>query len=282
MRVKRQKKNRRTVRFFTVCFGFRQPYKVLCDGTFVHHLVTNEITPADTAISDLLGGPVKLFTTRCVLAELQKLGNDFSESLEAAQMLSTATCEHEETKTATECLSEVIGNKNSEHFFLGTQDAEFRKKLQQESIVPLVFGLRNILLIDQPSEFQRQTANSSEKKRLNMTEREKKMLEKQTARILASNKEEGTSEYEQWETPRVVSTRNGLGVMDRPQFKRKRAKGPNPLSCMKKKKESSSEKARSISKTETKSSAEKEKKEGTPKRRRKRSKKGKSGPEKTD
>lgn len=28
---------------------------------------------------------------RCVLAELEKLGNDFSESLEAAQMLSTAT-----------------------------------------------------------------------------------------------------------------------------------------------------------------------------------------------
>jgi len=64
MRVKRQKKNRRTVRFFTVCYGFRQPYKVLCDGTFVHHLVTNEITPADTAVSELLGGPVKLFTTR--------------------------------------------------------------------------------------------------------------------------------------------------------------------------------------------------------------------------
>lgn len=87
-----------------------------------------------------------------------------------------------------------------------------------------MFGVRNILLIDQPSDFQRETANSSEKKRLNMTEKEKKMLEKQTARILASNKEEGTSEYEQWERPRVVSTRNGLGVKDRPQFKRNRAK----------------------------------------------------------
>ncbi|CAN8288654.1 unnamed protein product [Cochlearia groenlandica] len=91
MRVKRQKKNRRTVRFFTVCFGFRQPYKILCDGTFIHHLISNDITPADTAISDLLGGPFKLFTTRCVVAELQKLGKDFTESLEAAQMLSIAT-----------------------------------------------------------------------------------------------------------------------------------------------------------------------------------------------
>ncbi|KFK36848.1 hypothetical protein AALP_AA4G179600 [Arabis alpina] len=111
MRVKRQKKNRRTVRFFTVCFGFRQPYKVLCDGTFVHHIVTNEITPADTAISDLLGGPVKLFTTRCVLAELEKLGKDFVESLEAAQMLSTATCEHKEES----CFSNSQGYISSSH-----------------------------------------------------------------------------------------------------------------------------------------------------------------------
>ncbi|CAH8332428.1 unnamed protein product [Eruca vesicaria subsp. sativa] len=57
-----------------------------------------------------------------------------------------------------------------------------------------------------------------------MTDAEKWMLEKQTARILASRRGEGTAEDEQWETPRVVSTRNGLGVKDRPQFKRNRAK----------------------------------------------------------
>ncbi|XP_006294696.2 rRNA-processing protein UTP23 homolog [Capsella rubella] len=278
MRVKRQKKNRRTVRFFTVCFGFRQPFKVLCDGTFIHHLVANEITPADTAISELLGGPVKLFTTRCVVAELEKLGNDFSESLEAAQMLSTATCEHEEAKAADECLSEVLGIKNSEHFFLGTQDAEFRKKLQQETIVPLVFGLRNILLIEQPSDFQRETAKDSEKRRLNMTDTEKRLLAKKTSKIIASNREEGTIVNEEWGMPRVISTRNVLGVKDRPQFKRNRAKGPNPLSCMKKKKDNSTEKRRPNSN----SGAQKEKKEAesdTKKRTRKRSKKGKSGPE---
>ncbi|AEC08992.1 PIN domain-like family protein [Arabidopsis thaliana] len=281
MRVKRQKKNRRTVRFFTVCYGFRQPYKVLCDGTFVHHLVTNEITPADTAVSELLGGPVKLFTTRCVIAELEKLGKDFAESLEAAQTLNTATCEHEEAKTADECLSEVIGVQNTEHFFLGTQDAEFRRKLQQESIVPLVFGLRNILLIDQPSDFQRQSAKDSENKRLTMTDTEKKLLVKRTAKIIASNRKEATIANEEWGMPRVVSTKNGLGVKDRPQFKRNRAKGPNPLSCMKKKKEN----PQSKSKADSNSNAQKEKKEGgsdTQKRSRKRSKKGKSGPERTE
>ncbi|WZY92426.1 hypothetical protein YC2023_064755 [Brassica napus] len=250
MRVKRQKKNRRTARFFTVCFGFRQPFKVLCDGTFVHHLVSKEITPADTVVSELLGGPVKLFTTRCVLAELQKLGKDYSESLEAAQMLSTATCEHEEAKPADECLSEVLGVNSglrvSEKASAGSSDE-----------------LSLFLQIDQPSDFQRETAKDSERKRLTMTDAEKRILEKQTARILASNRGEGTVEDEQWETPRV---------------------GPNPLSCMKKKKANDTKRPQSISKAEHKAGGQEEKngESGSKKRTRKRSKKGKSGQEITE
>ncbi|KAJ6365535.1 hypothetical protein OIU76_030336 [Salix suchowensis] len=81
MRVKKQKRHRRAVRFYTACFGVRQPYKVLCDGTFIHHLIVHNIAPADTAISNILGGSVKLFTTRCVLAELKRLGKSYSNKL---------------------------------------------------------------------------------------------------------------------------------------------------------------------------------------------------------
>ena len=64
MRVKKQKRHRKAVRFYAACFGFREPFKVLCDGTFVHHLLLNKITPADTALANALGAPVKIFTTR--------------------------------------------------------------------------------------------------------------------------------------------------------------------------------------------------------------------------
>lgn len=64
MRVKKQKRHRRAVRFYTACFGFREPFKILCDGTFVHHLLANGITPADTALANTLGATVKIFTTR--------------------------------------------------------------------------------------------------------------------------------------------------------------------------------------------------------------------------
>lgn len=62
-----------------------------------------------------------------------------------------------------------------------------------------------------------------------MTDTEKRLLAKRTSSIVASNREEGTIENEEWGMPRVASTRSGLGVKDRPQFKRNRAKVMNTL-----------------------------------------------------
>lgn len=133
MRVKRQKRHRKSVRFYTACYGFRQPYKVLCDVTFVHHLVTNRITPADKAISNVLGAPVLLFTTKCALAELKQhssmLGPSYSQSLEAANSLIIARCDHESPASAEDCILDVVGQSNSEHFFVATQHVDLRQKL---------------------------------------------------------------------------------------------------------------------------------------------------------
>ncbi|KAB8087232.1 hypothetical protein EE612_011232 [Oryza sativa] len=54
MRVKRRSKNRKVVRFYATCFGFREPYRVLVDGTFVHHLLSHSLLPADDALQSLL------------------------------------------------------------------------------------------------------------------------------------------------------------------------------------------------------------------------------------
>lgn len=94
MKVKKQKRHRKSLTFYTACFGFRKPYKVLCDGTFVHHLVVNRITPADTALANILSATVKLYTTRCVLAELKRLGKSYSEALDAANNLIIARSNH--------------------------------------------------------------------------------------------------------------------------------------------------------------------------------------------
>ncbi|EEF32186.1 rRNA-processing protein UTP23, putative [Ricinus communis] len=240
MRVRKQKRHRRAVRFYVTCYGFRQPYKILCDGTFVHHLIVNRIAPADEALANILGGPVKLFTTRCVHAELKRLGKSYSESLQAAHLLMTARCDHEKVKSAEACILEVIGQNNPEHFFVATQDFDLRKKFREVPAVPLIFGLRNSLHLEPPSAFQHAFVKASEEERLHATELEQKMLKTTTKSILGHEGEiEGPKDQnlEMQPVEKKHSARNKTDVKDRPQFKRKRAKGPNPLSCKKKKKD---------------------------------------------
>ncbi|KAL7232901.1 hypothetical protein ACSBR2_010830 [Camellia fascicularis] len=242
MRLKKQKRHRKVVRFYTACFGFREPFKVLCDGTFVHHLHVNSITPANTALSSILSATVKIFTTRCVLAELKSLGESYSESLKAACNLFTARCDHEKRKSAVACIMEIIGEDNPEHFFVATQDADLRKNLQEVPGVPVIFGLRNALLLEPPSAFQHQFAKSTEEERSHMTEFEYKMLRMKKKNMLAMEEARESSDVNGSEgdlgTLAVMKTnsgKNGTEVKDKVQFKRKKAKGPNPLSCKKKK-----------------------------------------------
>ncbi|KAL4578352.1 hypothetical protein LXL04_014474 [Taraxacum kok-saghyz] len=243
MRLKKQKRHRRSVRFYTTCFGFRSPFKILCDGTFIHHLLLNRITPADTAISNILGAPVKLFTTRCVLAELKSLGESYSDSLNVARDLAPARCDHEKRKSAVACLTEVIGEGNSEHFFVASQDADLRKKFQEIPAVPVIFALRNALFLEPPSQSQQEFAKSAEEERSHMNDVEFKMLTKKKKKTLsseelgeASDEDEGLPDKILEELKKNADKRK-TDVKDKVQFKRKKAKGPNPLSCKKKKNE---------------------------------------------
>lgn len=240
MRVKKQKRHRKVVRFFSACFGFREPFKVLCDGTFVHHLLLHRLTPADDALSRLLGGRVLLFTTRCIIEELKSLGESHSESLEAAQQLITARCDHERRVNAAACIESFIGQGNSEHFFVATQDADIRKNFREVPGVPVIYGLKNSLFIEQPSALQREYVKSAEEERLHASELEYRKLLKRELKDGSAN-DSGNEVLEESQLKRKISSaKRMLGVAEKSKFKRKKAKGPNPLSCKKKRKDDSS------------------------------------------
>ncbi|KAJ1386395.1 rRNA-processing protein Fcf1/Utp23 [Sesbania bispinosa] len=236
MKVKKQKRHRKILTFYTACFGFRKPFKVLCDGTFVHHLLTNRITPADKALSNVLSANVKLYTTRCVLAELKRLGSSYSEALEAAHKLIIARCEHDKCVSAEACIMEVVGEKNSEHFFVASQDTDLRKKLQEVPGVPLIFGLRNALFLESPSAFQREYVKTSEERRLHMTEKEYQIFRDRAMSRLAGeeatntiteimeNRDSEEQTINVQAVQRRITSRDRMDIKDKPQFKRKRAK----------------------------------------------------------
>ncbi|KAG6528074.1 hypothetical protein ZIOFF_010222 [Zingiber officinale] len=235
MRVKKQKRHRKVVRFYSACFGFREPYKVLCDGTFIHHLLLHRLTPINDALARLLGTRIIPFTTRCIIGELRSLGESHCEALEAAQKLMIARCDHEKRINAMDCIESVVGEANSEHFFVATQDADMRKKFQKVIPgVPVMYGLRNSLFIEQPSSMQKQFVKSSEERRLHLPESEDLKLRDMNPRdTISNNPDHGDADETLLRT--ASDKRNLLGVSRTSQLKRKRAKGPNPLSCKKKK-----------------------------------------------
>ncbi|XP_062217613.1 uncharacterized protein LOC133917769 isoform X2 [Phragmites australis] len=236
MRVKRRSRHRKAVRFYSTCFGFRQPYKILIDGTFVHHLLTQRLLPADDALRDLLSASrtPALFTSKCVLAELRRLGKSHADDFDAAQLLATTKCEHDKVVSAVNCVLSLIGDKNHDRFFVATQDADLREKLREIPVVPVIYGLRNSLFIEKPSVQQRKFAQLDEEKRLNMDISEYKKLLKVASEGKTAANENG-SDGEQQARPISSLVKNALGVAEKSKFKRNRAKGPNPLSCKKKK-----------------------------------------------
>uniref|UniRef100_A0A803MZH6 rRNA-processing protein UTP23-like protein n=1 Tax=Chenopodium quinoa TaxID=63459 RepID=A0A803MZH6_CHEQI len=204
MRFKKQKRHRKTVRFYTACFGFREPFKVLCHGTFVHHLVSNHLSP-ETTVSNTLAASVQLFTTKC---------------------------EHGEQESALNCIVEVIGENNPEHFFVATQDIELRNKCRKVPGLPVMFGLRNAIFLEQLSSYQREFVKAAEEERLHMTDSEYKLLQKRIKGILNTKElkdpaEEGTDDEDLLGQPvvsRVPSKTDAIHARDKAQFKKKRAK----------------------------------------------------------
>ncbi|CAM0912503.1 unnamed protein product [Alopecurus aequalis] len=217
MRVKKRSRHRKAVKFYSTCFGFREPYKVFVDGTFVHHLLVHRLLPADDAVRELLSASrsTPLFTSKCVLAELRRLGKSHAEDFDAAQQLATASCEHDKVVSAVDCIMSLIGDKNPEHYFVATQDSDLREKLREVPGVPVIYGLKNSLFIEQPSVQQRKFAQLDEEKRIHMEKTEFKKLLKASSEGKASS--------------------DAPGGAEKSKFKRNRAKGPNPLSCKKKK-----------------------------------------------
>jgi len=250
MRVKKQKQLRRHVRFYKTCFGFREPFKVLCDGTFVHYCLTQKIGSLQDSLSTILGAPAKPMVTRCVIAELKKLGETYSGTALAARRLNLAKCEHEPPLPAGECVATMVGSHNVEHFFVGTQDLELRKRLRKVHGGALIYARNTSLVLEPPSEKQQEYAKMGEAEWNRLTERERRLLEiRQQKHSKKENGEEKPKDdvtadgmlkaEDAATTPAnqsmiVKKPSKGLGVADRPSFKRKHVKGPNPLSVKKK------------------------------------------------
>lgn len=211
MRRKKHKNTRRTVQFYKLHYGFREPFKVLLDGNFIHAAVLAKYPDATEQLVKLLGAPCTTYTTKCVMHELRQLGGDFQATYRAARKYKLHHCEHEEGTSGAECLLSQVQPNNNGHWFLATQDRAVQAVLAEAPGVPRVFMTVNGFHLERPPEKTRGEVVEEEQHNLVLPAHELKTA--------------------------ALKDLPGLKPKDDSykKFRRNKAKGPNPLSVKKKK-----------------------------------------------
>mmetsp|Transcript_10658 Transcript_10658/g.65738 ORF Transcript_10658/g.65738 Transcript_10658/m.65738 type:complete len:250 (-) Transcript_10658:721-1470(-) len=207
MKVKRAKQVRRHVRFYRVCHGFREPYKVVMDGNFLHACIEAKLGGPRDTIPKLLCGHAKIFSTKCALHELKSMGDPFAGTYLAARRFDCVRCGHENSVSAADCLKSLVEKGNHEHFFVATQDRKLQTELQSIPGVAILRAIPQGVTIEPPSKAQQKNAELASLENKMPSAAEGKLLEAST------DKKEGGA-----------------------KVSKKRKKGPNPMSCLPKKK----------------------------------------------
>ena len=208
MKVKRQKTVKKYINLFKNSFGIFEPYQVLVDGTFCQAALQNKINIKEQ-LPKYLDAEIQLLTTECVLNELECLGGALYGALVIAKRFKTRKCGHREHIPATDCVSHLVGEANEKRYFVATQDKQLRNALRKIPGVPLLYINYNCIVMEKPSFVCVRKAKEVQTARTEPTDHEREKLERLKASEL--------------EKPEII------------RRKRKRPKGPNPLSCKKKK-----------------------------------------------
>lgn len=175
-----------------------------------------------------LHSEIKLITTQCAIIEMENLGPKLHGALLILKNYVVHKCGHEgKPVPGAKCLLSMVKNGNLSHYIVCTQDREFQDKLRALEGVPLLYLHSKTPVLEQPSEV-------SVKK--------------------AQQKISGVGQLE-LEKISKLKEKEGLIKTEEPKKKRKK-KGPNPLSCKKKQKKPQND---AIQKKESKPEVDKKK-----------------------
>lgn len=211
MKIKRQKQAKKNISFYKYNFSFREPFQILVDGTFCQAALKNKIQIKEQMPKYLMG-EVQLCTTNCALKELESLGKELYGAKIILQRYQVRKCAHfKDPVPASECLLSMLGKTNPHHYFVATQDHTLTTGLKEIPGVPLFYIILNTIVLDKPSQAS-----------LDLVQKV------QLGELVSPSQQESI---------RSLKEEQGLGHRDTERRGRKRKrKGPNPLSCLKKKK----------------------------------------------
>jgi U3 small nucleolar RNA-associated protein 23 len=227
---KKNKWFKKVINFYRYVFKFELPFNVLIDGNFVAISLQKKFEMKEL-LAKTIGENVHLVIPSCVVHEIRELESKIPGLMGAVSKYKIEECQHGgQVMSPDDCLKTYIGKKNAKKYCVATQDAFLRNHLRKIPGVPLLFFEQNMILVDKPSK----ASTDASARREGLKEEPKKFEKK----ILKENKDEVKEfmkeEYKQ--SNHYLRKMEDLKLNKLMGRIRKKAKGPNPLSCRKKKK----------------------------------------------
>ncbi|PVZ96745.1 hypothetical protein BB558_007334 [Smittium angustum] len=183
-----------------------------------------------------------LLITNCSLQDLRDGGERTIGGLVMSRKYERRRCTHNKPVPGIQCIEEIIGEENKFNYCIGVQDNDLRKKLRKIEGIPIVHVNRSVLILEPPSDLTKAKYKELENGKMGISVEEAKRLE-------------------------TINPKEKKVTVPK---RKKKIKGPNPLSVKKK----------SIKPSPQKRKAEEE--PITPKKPRKRSRKPKNIDNPTD
>jgi len=264
MRHGRAKAARRTLQFYKLnAPHLTPPYKILLDGTFLVATIRNKVPLFDRLEKTLQHEPFTCYVARSTLDELDELAkqskseDDGSNVFQKARQFGLDECEiiengrvpnredgamqkTREFRDFSQASRDIHrlatdGGNNRLAYFVATQDDALSDSLRARAHVPLFRLGRAVLLLESPSSASRSYTGSRERAKLAsagglMTAEEREMVSSVKRRD--KRKRRGEDAEERRKAERRTRDEVGGGFNAR---RKKKARGPNPLSCKKKK-----------------------------------------------
>lgn len=216
MRVASGKGNdaRKVLSYYSVNFNLSPPYKILCDGPTIFQSLKNNLY-LKQSLPKLLGATAYPVVTNCVVSELKSLGEDFSNAALFAKRAMHVPCTHEEEQIgASDCIVTRLKQRKELQLLLATNDVEVLARLSRVVGVPLITVVNQTKLMLKPP--SRATLEYVEEKQ-------------QFKGVVTNAQDQALIEKVQAEELEKLPGRYQIKQIK----KRKRAKGPNPLSVKK-------------------------------------------------
>ncbi|KAI9758793.1 MAG: hypothetical protein M4579_002807 [Chaenotheca gracillima] len=233
MRGKRAKQYRKLMQQYGMSFGFREPYQVLLDAEMLHAAAGFKMDLV-AGLERTLQGQVKPMISQCSMRHLYTANPPVPRLIDQAKTFERRRCNHhtlDEPLSTLECISDVVDIKhsgtNKHRYVVASQSPEVRASMRNIPGVPLVYLRRSVMIMEPMGSATERKRESGEREKF-----EAGLKGKRAAGSTLKRKRDGSPA----EGGDVVDGAPGEESSEAIKKRKKKAKGPNPLSVKRTKK----------------------------------------------